>query len=244
LKVKQIRLGVNIDHCATLRQVRGGTTPYPDILRCAHWAKKGGADLITVHLREDRRHIQDNDVALLCKWRQLPINLELAVDFDMVDIAKKTKPDWTCFVPEKRAELTTEGGLDVVAIETKLKKIIKDLHNMGIKVSLFVAPMREQIAASQRVGADAIELHTGNWVLYKGKAKSKEWESLVKSSILAHELGLGVHAGHGLDFKAAGYIKKLPFVQELNIGHSLICYSLESGLQAAVKKMKSVLRVK
>jgi pyridoxine 5-phosphate synthase len=239
---KKIRLGVNIDHAATLRQVRGGTTPYPDLIKCAEWSKKGGADLITIHLREDRRHIQDKDVSDLLQWRKLPINLELAVESSMIKIAKKVKPDWICFVPEKRQELTTEGGLDVLAMELKLKKIIKELNSLGIKVSLFIAPDLAQVSASQRVGAQAIELHTGHWVLYKGNKKKQEWERLVQSSLLANELGLGVHAGHGLDYQSILEIKKLPFLEEVNIGHSLICYSLEAGLEKSVKKMKQLLR--
>jgi pyridoxine 5-phosphate synthase len=244
LIAKKIRLGVNIDHAATLRQVRGGMTPYPDLIKCAEWSMKGGADLITIHLREDRRHIQDKDVFDLCLWRKLPINLELAVNSSMIKIAKTVKPDWTCFVPEKREELTTEGGLDVLAIELKLKKIIKELNHLGIKVSLFIAPDLEQVSASQRVGAQAIELHTGHWVLYKGNKKKQEWNRLVESSLLANELGLSVHAGHGLDYQSVLEIKKLPFLEEVNIGHSLICYSLEAGLEKSVKKMKQLLRAK
>lgn len=244
MRAKKIRLGVNLDHCATLRQVRGGTTPYPDLIQCANWAMAGGADLITIHLREDRRHIQDHDVKDLCKWRRLPINLELAVETTMIEIAKKLKPDWICFVPEKRQELTTEGGLNVKAIEQRLKKIIKELHDLKIKVSLFISSDLDQVEASHRVGADAIELHTGHWVLYRGNKKKKEWAQLIKAAILANKLGLGVHAGHGLDYISAAKIIELPYLAELNIGHSLVCYSLEGGLSRAVKKMKRIIRAK
>lgn len=242
MKKKGVRLGVNIDHCATLRQVRGATTDYPDLVQCADWALKGGADLITIHLREDRRHIQDRDVVNLCKWGKLPINLELAVEPKMISFAKKVKASWICFVPEKRQELTTEGGLDVVKIEAKMKKIIKSLHSLGIKVSLFIGADPEQVKAAYRVGANAVELHTGHWVLYKGQKKRSEWLKLTASAALAHELGLGVHAGHGLDYQSAEQACQLPFLAELNIGHSLVCYSLDFGLKKAVKKMKKVMR--
>jgi len=244
LKSQKIRLGVNIDHCATLRQVRGGMTSYPDLIQCANWAMEGGADLITIHLREDRRHIQDHDVKNLCRWRRIPVNLELAVQTQMIQIAKKLKPDWICFVPEKRQELTTEGGLNIKAIEHKLKKIISELHALKIKVSLFIGPDLDQVVASKRVGADAIELHTGHWVLYQGKKKKQEWNRLVEAAILANTMGLGVHAGHGLDYASTAEIRKLPFLAELNIGHSLVCYALEDGLKRAVKKMKQIIRAK
>jgi pyridoxine 5-phosphate synthase len=242
LKSSSLRLGVNIDHCATLRQVRGQTTPYPDLIQCAQWAKKGGADLITIHLREDRRHIQDQDVQDLCKGKRLlPINLELALNPKMIPLALKYQPDWVCFVPEKRQELTTEGGLDVISLKTQLKKVIPQLKEKGIRVSLFIAPCLRQVRASHSVGADAIELHTGHWVLYKGQKKDKEWKRLVSSAYLGSTLDLGIHGGHGLDYESASLAKDIPHLEELNIGHSLVCYSLEKGLTHAVKKMKQCL---
>lgn len=240
--VKKIRLGVNIDHCATLRQVRGGTTSYPNLVDCANWAKAGGADLITIHLREDRRHIQDQDVKDLCAWRELPINLELAAQDKMVKIALKNKPDWVCFVPEKREELTTEGGLDVCKIQGSLIKMIKKLQAHGTSVSLFIAPDIEQVQAAHKVGAQAIELHTGHWVLYRGLKKQKEFKRLVAAAELAHQLGLGVHAGHGLDTSSTALIKNLPHLAELNIGHFLVCESLSLGLTRAVKKMNQLIK--
>jgi pyridoxine 5-phosphate synthase len=240
--MKKIRLGVNIDHAATLRQVRGGTTPYPDILQIANLAVAGGADQITIHLREDRRHIQEKDVELLCKKRKVPINLEMANDPIMVKKALKYKPDWCCFVPEKRQELTTEGGLNVVKAMRSIAKHVDKLHFIGIECSMFIEPSLEQVQASFDVGADAVEFHTGHWVLLSGAKKQREFKRLKAAAELAHDLQMSVHAGHGLDFKSAKEIKKIPYLEEVNIGHSLICYSLEMGLKTAVSKMKKVLR--
>lgn len=238
----KISLGVNIDHAATLRQVRGATTNYPDLVQISELAKKGGADQITIHLREDRRHIQDADVVTLCKKSPLPINLEMAVNSDILKIAIKNKPAWVCFVPEKRAELTTEGGLDIKKCFKQIKKMTAQLHKNNIKVSFFIEPSTEQVEMSAHAGADAIEFHTGHWVLEKGPKKSQIWNRLVASADLAHWLGLRVHAGHGLDYTHAKTITKLPYLQEVNIGHSLICYALTEGLQAVTKKMKNELK--
>jgi pyridoxine 5-phosphate synthase len=233
----KIRLGVNIDHAATLRQVRGGTTDYPNLLDLCRSAKKGGAQQITIHLREDRRHIQDHDVQTLMKKRVLKMNLEMAVTSEMLKIALKYKPDWVCFVPEKREELTTEGGLDVVRMVQKLKPMIQKLQSKKIKVSLFIESSVDQVIASREVGADAVEFHTGSWVLKKNKLKSTEWGKLVTASIVANDLELGVHAGHGLDYQHTRWITKLPHLQEVNIGHSMICYSLMDGLTRVTQKM-------
>lgn len=244
IKPKQkIRLGVNIDHAATLRQVRGATTTYPDLYQMCLLAKKGGAQQITIHLREDRRHIQDADVALLTKKRPLEMNLECAVTDEMLEIALKHKPDWVCLVPEKREELTTEGGLNVVKMRAEIRKMIEALHQKKIKVSLFIEGSNEQVQASAEVGADAVEFHTGHWVLKKGTEKKDEWIRLTKAAELCHQLGLRVHAGHGLDYNHALLIKKLPHLLEVNIGHSLICYALTEGLQSATKKMLQKLNV-
>ena len=197
---QKIRLGVNIDHAATLRQVRGGTTVYPDLLKLCQICKKAGADQITIHLRSDRRHIQDHDVKHLIKKSPLPINLEIGATAEMLKIALTQKPAWVCFVPEKRQELTTEGGLNVLKSFEKLKTMTKKLKKQKIKVSFFIDPESDQVIASKDAGADAVEFHTGKWVLSSGKAKTKEWQRLQKSALMTYDLGLGVHAGHGLDY--------------------------------------------
>lgn len=237
-----IRLGVNIDHIATLRQVRGGTTAYPDLLHFVKEIKKAKGDQITIHLREDQRHIQLQDLVHLSKNSPLPINLEMAMTDQMFKNALKYKPTWVCYVPEKRQELTTEGGLDVLRHKNKLKKQIQALHKNNILVSLFIAPDPAQIEASAEVGADAIELHTGHWVLWTGKKKSEEWERLYHAGKLGQQLGLRVHAGHGLDYQHTRWIKKLPHLVEVNIGHFLVCEALKNGLQSSIRQMKKILK--
>ena len=237
-----ISLGVNIDHAATLRQVRGNTTDYPDLLELTRLAKKGGASQITIHLREDRRHIQDSDVRFLCQRSKLPINLEMAVSPEMLKIALKNKPKWVCFVPEKRQELTTEGGLDIEKCFHAIQSMSIRLKNKKIKTSFFIDPSERQVRLSAQAGADAIEFHTGHWVLAKGSKKIKIWKKLVKASELAHDLGLRVHAGHGLDYSHAQLIRQLPNLVEVNIGHSLICLALFEGLEKVVQKMKHALK--
>jgi pyridoxine 5-phosphate synthase len=246
-KRNKIVLGVNIDHVATLRELRGGTTLYPDVLKAAEWSIQGGAEQITIHVREDRRHMQEQDLASLSRHLtqelfKVPLNLEMAADPKMVKMALKYRPDWCCFVPEKREELTTEGGLDVGRSSQKIKSMVAKLHFIGIECSMFIDPSLQQVRHSFDVGADAIEFHTGHWVLLKGRKKETEWRRLVKAAKLAHRLGLRVHAGHGLDFEHARIIKKLPHLHEVNIGHSLVCYALESGLKKAVQKMKKELQ--
>jgi pyridoxine 5-phosphate synthase len=242
-KIKaKINLGVNIDHAATLRQVRGGTTNYPDLLKLTKIVKSSGGHQITIHLREDRRHIQDADVVLLCKKSKLPINLEIAVSDEMLKVALKNKPKWVCLVPEKREELTTEGGLNVIKVFEKIKNITADLQQAGIKVSFFIEPNLEQVKASAMAGADAVEFHTGHWVLSKGKKKDLLWKSLQRSALKTNELNMRVHAGHGLDYEHAQLIKSLPFLKEVNIGHSLLCYSIEDGLKKATEKMLKKLK--
>ena len=238
----KIRLGVNIDHAATLRQVRGGTTSYPDILQIANLAIKGGAEQITIHLREDRRHIQERDLAILSKECSVVLNLEMAATDAMVRMAKKYKPDWVCLVPEKRQELTTEGGLDVRKNLKDIANKVERLQRIGIEISMFIGPSIDQVRASFAAGADAVEFHTGKWVHLSGLAKKREWKRLVLAAEQAHVLGMNVHAGHGLDYNTTKEITKLPYLEEVNIGHSLICYALEQGLQSSVRKMKSQLR--
>lgn len=239
---RKIRLGVNIDHAATLRQVRGGTTSYPDLLKLVKESVRAGADQITIHLREDRRHIQLEDLKLLSQKCPVLLNLEMAANPEMIRLALKYKPDWACFVPEKREELTTEGGLDVEKSKKIISKMIDRLQFIGIESSMFIEPSLKQVDASFDVGADAVEFHTGKWVGLKGAKKTKEWKKLSTAAEYAHSLGLSVHAGHGLDFQSTREIKKLPFLEEVNIGHSIICYSLEYGLFETVKKMKRILK--
>jgi len=238
----KIRLGVNIDHAATLRQVRGGTTDYPNLLNLCREAQKGGAKQITIHLREDRRHIQDHDVVLLTRKSPLEINLEMGATDEMVKIAIKNKPTWVCLVPEKRQELTTEGGLDIVKNFNHLEKITHELKKNKIKVSFFIEPSLDQVEASALCGADAVEFHTGSWVLLKGLTKKAEWKRLVVAAEETHRLGLRVHAGHGLDYEHCRLIRQLPHLKEVNVGHSLICYSLSDGLKKAVQKMVQSLK--
>lgn len=239
---KQIRLGVNVDHVATLRQVRGGTTSYPSLMDMVKKSVKGGAGQITIHLREDRRHIQLEDLKMLSKSCPVPLNLEMAATSQMVSFAKKYRPSWVCFVPEKRAELTTEGGLDVKKGFKKLLPMVEKLQRIGIEISMFIEPSIEQVEASYEVGADAIELHTGKWVLLKGPKKEKEWKRLCEAAAWANYLGMNVHVGHGLDYAHAKMINKLPHVQEANIGHSLVCYALEFGMEESVRKMRKILK--
>ena len=238
---RKIRLGVNIDHIATLRQVRGGTTAYPDLLALAKLAVKGGADGLTLHLREDRRHIQDHDLNLFSQERPAPLNLEMAATSEMVKIALKAKPDWVCFVPEKRAELTTEGGLNVAKMKKIIGPAVDRLQRIGVEISMFIEPRIEQVEAAYEIGAEAVEFHTGAWVQLEGLAQKREWKKLVEASEAAHELGLSVHAGHGLDYRTTKLVTKLPYLEEVNIGHSLICYALEEGIEKTVRRMRKIL---
>lgn len=238
----KIRLGVNVDHVATLRQVRGGTTSYPDLLTMVKKSVKGGAEQITIHLREDRRHIQLHDLKLLSKSCPVPLNLEMAATSQMVTLAKKYRPDWVCFVPEKRQELTTEGGLDVKKGFRKMAPMVEKLQRIGIEISMFIEPSLEQVEASYEIGADAVEFHTGKWVHLTGPKKEKEWKRLVEAAQWANYLGMNVHAGHGLDYHHSKIINKLPHLQEVNIGHSLVCYALEFGMEESVRKMRKILK--
>lgn len=241
----KIRLGVNIDHCATLRQVRGGKTPYPDLVKMAKLAVKGGAEQITIHLREDRRHIQDADVIRLCRMRPAEINLEMAATPEMLKMALRQKPDWVCFVPEKRAELTTEGGLDLKRARSVLQKMLPKLQSLGIEVSLFIDADLRQVKIAAEIGAEAVEFHTGHWTeclqVGKWREAGKAWKRLEEAASLAHKLGLRVHAGHGLDYDSSARIRALPHLVEVNIGHSLVCYALEEGLQKSVRNLRRIL---
>lgn len=239
---RKIRLGVNVDHIATLRQVRGGTTPYPDLVRHVKICHKAGADQITIHLREDRRHIQLEDLKVLSRECPLPLNLEMAATDEMGRLALKYKPSWVCYVPEKRAELTTEGGLNILRNKQYLSRQIERLQRIGIEISMFIEPDIEQVKAAYQVGADAVEFHTGKWVRLKGQSKSREFDRIKEAALCCHELGMNVHAGHGLDLKTTSEIKSLPYLEEVNIGHAIICESIENGLEKTVKQYLKALR--
>ena len=234
-----IRLGINIDHVATLRNARGGEHPCP--IRAALEAAEAGADGITAHLREDRRHIRDHDIERLKNEVPLPLNLEMAMTQEMLAIALKVKPHAVCLVPEKRQELTTEGGLDALRFEKELKPFVAKLQDNGSRVSLFIDPNHEQIHAAHRVGARAIEIHTGKYCHLLGKERERERHLISESAILARGLGLEVHAGHGLNYDNVASIAAIPEIVELNIGHFLIGEAVFVGLKEAIRKMRRIM---
>ena len=235
-------LGINIDHVATLRNARNRKSiAKPDVLRAAEAAIKGGADSITFHLREDRRHILDEDVKRLRKDLKMPINLEIAATKRMKAIALKTKPKAVCLVPEKRQEITTEGGLDVMKGGEELAELVNDLAASGIEVSLFISPDLKQVRAAFMSGAKAIELHTGRYAETIGKKQTFELTRLKKAAHLAASLGLKVHAGHGLTFENVAKIASIKVIEELNIGHFLIGEALFCGLTESVRKMRQLM---
>jgi pyridoxine 5-phosphate synthase len=231
-----LRLGVNIDHVATIRNARGGI--HPDPVRAARAAAQAGADGITAHLREDRRHISDDDIERLARDVDLPLNLEMAATDEMLAIALRHKPHAACLVPEKRQELTTEGGLDVHRAENNLTPYIARLSEAGIRVSLFIDPDPVQIDAAMRVGAPVVELHTGTYCEAAGAARARELDRLRTAAAHALDVGLEVHAGHGLDFDSVGGVAAIPALAELNIGHFLIGEAIFSGLDSAIKRMR------
>jgi pyridoxine 5-phosphate synthase len=237
------RLGVNIDHVATVRNARGGTTPDP--VRAALLAEAAGADGITAHLREDRRHISDADIVNLMAALTVPLNFEMAATDEMQDIALRHKPHAVCIVPEKRAERTTEGGLDVVREENRLARFIAPLRAAGCRVSIFIGADRAQIEAAQRIGADVIELHTGAYcdAFAEGRLAESDQDlaALREMSEFAHSLGLEVHAGHGLTYDTVGPVAAFPEVAELNIGHFLIGEAIFRGLAPAMAEMQRVI---
>jgi pyridoxine 5-phosphate synthase len=236
----QLRLGVNVDHIATIRNARGGR--HPDPVRAAKIAIEAGADGITAHLREDRRHIRDDDIARLKAEITKPLNFEMAATPEMIGIALKTKPHATCLVPEKRTERTTEGGLDVVAGKSVLAMAVKELTAAGIRVSLFIAADAAQIRTAAELAAPVIEIHTGAWcearIQNDKDTADLEWKRIRDGAILARSLGLEVHAGHGLDYASAEMIAALPEVVELNIGHFLVGEAAYIGLAESVKRMR------
>ncbi len=239
--MREIALGVNVDHIATLRQARG--TDYPDPIRAALAAEAVGADGITVHLREDRRHIQDRDVRMLREVLTTKLNLEMAITEEMIAIACKLAPSDVCLVPERRAELTTEGGLDVAVDPECYRDAVARLAAAGIRVSLFIDPEPAQVEAAAQIGAPVVELHTGRYADAKNKEdKSYEYNRLKESSDKSHELGIVLNAGHGLNYGNVRGVLGLPGLTELNIGHAIVAEALFTGMEAAVARMKALLR--
>jgi len=237
---QKIYLGVNIDHVATLREARG--TYYPDPKQAALIAEKSGADSITLHLREDRRHIQDADVFELKSMLNTKMNLEMAVTEEMLKIAEKVKPEDCCLVPEKREELTTEGGLDVAGQLDKLQEAVSRLHAAGIKVSPFIDPEPKQIEAVARIGAKIFEIHTGHYAdARSAEARQEHFNKIVAAAELGEKLGMQVNAGHGLNLSNVELIAKIPQIVELNIGHSIIAQAVFDGLAKAVADMKALM---
>lgn len=234
-----IYLGVNVDHVATLRQARG--TRYPDPLFAALIAEKAGADSITVHLREDRRHIQDRDVRVCKEALQTRVNLEMAATDEMVQIACDVLPSDCCLVPERRAEITTEGGLDVAGQRRSLQMMVDTLSKAGIRVSLFIDPDEQQIDAAVAVGAPVIELHTGAYADAQGPEQARELDRIVRAAAYAASKGLTVHAGHGLNYHNVQAIAAIPQIIELNIGHAIVARAVIDGMAEAVAEMKRLM---
>ena len=236
-----IALGVNIDHVATLRQARG--TRYPDPLEAAFAAERAGADAITAHLREDRRHMQERDVELLQQILRTRLNLEMAVNEDVLAIAERLQPSDCCLVPERRAELTTEGGLDVAGQLARIRAARERLSAAGVRVSLFIDPDPRQIEAAVATGAPVIELHTGSYANARNRAEAEaQWKLLCSAARLARDLGLQVNAGHGLDYSNVEPIAAIPEIAELNIGHAIVAHAIFHGLDNAVREMKRLMR--
>lgn len=234
------RLGVNVDHVATLRQARGGSEPDP--VAAALLAELAGADGIVVHLREDRRHVQDRDLALLRQTVKTRLDLEMAADDAMVKIALDVKPHYVTLVPERRQELTTEGGLDVAGHKSRFKRVVDALQNGGIPVSLFIEPDADQIKASKAIGAEYIEIHTGRYANAQSEQASEaEFRAVVKAAQLAVRLKLGVNAGHGLNYVNIRKLTAISEIEEYNIGHSIVARALLVGLDQAVREMKRLI---
>jgi len=235
-----LELGVNIDHIATIRQARG--TMYPNLLEAMKLVEDAGAHAITIHLREDRRHIQDADVYAIKKHCQRRLNLELAATDEMVAIACDVAPSDACVVPEKREELTTEGGLDVIGLFDRIKKSTQTLNKEGIRVSLFIEPSIEHIKRVPDIGAPVIELHTGTYANATGDAQKREFERIVAATEYADEQGIQVNAGHGLDYNNTQIIAAIPQIKELNIGHSIVARAVFVGIKQATQEMLTLLK--
>ncbi|MDI6780279.1 MAG: pyridoxine 5'-phosphate synthase [Bacteroidota bacterium] len=235
-----MRLAINIDHIATLRNARGGKEPDP--IHAALIAEKAGAECIVCHLREDRRHIKDNDVERLRKSVTTKLDLEMAATKEIVSIAKKVKPNLATLVPERRKELTTEGGLDVVRFKSSLSKAIKQLHDSGIAVSLFIDAVREQVEAAREIYADMIEIHTGEYAEARTVTKKNfHLKKIAEAAKLGKHLGMGVNAGHGLDYLNISQIVKIKEIDEVSIGYAIIMRALFVGLEDAVNEMKTII---
>ncbi|MBF0460148.1 MAG: pyridoxine 5'-phosphate synthase [Magnetococcales bacterium] len=236
-----IKLGVNIDHIATIRQAREGR--FPDPVLAAAVAERGGADGITAHLREDRRHVQERDIRLLLEMVQTKVNLEMSTSSEMVDLACLLRPADCCLVPERRKELTTEGGLNVVDHTERIQSAVRQLNRAEIRVSLFIDPDLEQVQAAAEVKAPVVELHTGRYAAARSPQQfKKEWDKLWQAAALAQELGLIVHAGHGLDYHNVQEVAAIPGMQELNIGHAIVARAVFDGMENAVREMKRLMR--
>jgi len=234
-----LRLGVNIDHVATIRNARGGL--HPDPVRAAVLAAQAGADGITAHLREDRRHISDHDIARLSKEIDIPLNLEMAATDEMLDIALQHQPHATCIVPEKRQEVTTEGGLDVHGLHNQLMYYVGALKNAHIRVSLFIDPDKKQVEAAARLGSPVIEIHTGSYCDAVGAERERELQKIIEAAQYGEELGLEVHAGHGLSYETVKPIAALWEVKELNIGHFLVGEAIFTGFAASIRQMRTLM---
>ena len=236
------RLGVNIDHVATLRNARGEL--HPDPLFAAKYVKKIGADSITIHLREDRRHIKDFDAKKICSIKGLLVNLEISTNPKIVKIALKINPDFVCIVPENRKEITTEGGLNLIKNKFKLKKIIKKFKKKRIRTSLFINPSLMDIRIAKNLDIDCVEIHTGHFsnLIKKKRNYFKEFDRIKKCSIMANQLGIEVHAGHGLDYKSTKILSKINQIKEFNIGHFIIGESIFFGLSKVIKIFKKIIK--
>ena len=239
--MNKIRLGVNIDHVATVRNARGEN--YPSPLRAALLAEENGADSVTIHLREDRRHINEFDLKKIINKLKIPLNLEIAATKEMLKIASRSKPPFICIVPEKRKEITTEGGLNLNHNKKFLKKLINILKKNS-RISLFIEPSLKDLKVSKNLGADCVEIHTGKFcnLVNKNKSYKKELKRILNSINLGNELGLEVHAGHGLTFKSAKILSKVPGIKEFNIGHFLIGESIFVGLKKTIKQFKKIIK--
>tara|TARA_Y100000590_G_scaffold443253_1_gene572425 strand:+ start:267 stop:998 length:732 start_codon:yes stop_codon:yes gene_type:complete len=242
--MKKKRLGVNIDHVATIRNARG--EDYPNPLKAALIAEKNGADSITIHLREDRRHIKDNDLKIIKKKLAIPLNLEIAPTKEMLMIALRHRPKNVCIVPEKRAELTTEGGLNLRRNSQFIRKMIYKLKNNNIKVSLFIEPKISDVKLSKKLGADSIEIHTGKYcnLINNKKKENIEFNKIKKTAIFAKKIYLKVHAGHGLTYNTTRKISKIKPIEEFNIGHFIIAESIFIGLKKVIKEFKNIINKK
>jgi pyridoxine 5-phosphate synthase len=239
MTARMLRLGVNIDHVATIRNARGGR--HPDPVRAAKMAAAAGADGITAHLREDRRHISDGDIDRLMAEISLPLNLEMAATEEMLAIALRHKPHAACIVPERREERTTEGGLDAAGQHNHLKPMIAKLSDAGIRVSLFIEASEKQLDAAKLLGAPVVELHTGRYCETEGAEQAAELDRIRKAAAHADKLGLECHAGHGLNFETVAPVAAIPTIVELNIGHFLIGEAIFGGLDGAIRRMRALM---